>query len=103
MTPLERITAWGMGVGWGRDGEAREATVTLDKLYSLYRHTYCEHENSSSRSLPCCNGLPALARAVAEFAETDAQDGKPMRSFPEFQLALALGAGALGPLGWTAG
>ncbi len=75
--------------------------MTLDDLYTLYRHSYSTHDVPPGRSPGCCDGLPRVARAVAEFAESDAQDGKPMRSVAEFRLALAHGAGALGPLGWT--
>ncbi len=82
--------------------EARETTLTLDDLYALYRHTYWDHEIARSRSIARSSILPPVARVVAEFAESDAQNGKPIRSFSEFRLALSHGAGALGPLGWTA-
>lgn len=85
---------------WGGTDEATEATLTLDELYSLYRYTYSAHEIELDRWLEGCSGLPLLARAVAEFAGSDAEEGKPMRSVAEFRLALAHGAGALGPLGW---
>ncbi len=76
--------------------------MTLDYLYALYRHTYSAHDLELGRSLPCCDGLPRVARAIAEFAEADAHDGRPMRSVAEFRLALAHGSGALVPLGLSA-
>jgi hypothetical protein len=76
--------------------------MTLDHLYALYRHAYREFDHAGAdrgaRVLP----LPPVARAVAEFAESDAHDGRPLRSFSEFRLALSLGADALAPLGWRA-
>jgi hypothetical protein len=93
-----------MGGEWRRRGtdEATEATLTLDHLYTLYRYTYRQYDHGAGRSLAFALRLAPVARAVAELAECDAQDGKPLRSLSEFRLALAHGAGALGPLGWSA-
>ncbi len=90
------------GRWWAGTGEATEATLTLDSLYALYRRSYRDHETPGCGAPSPFSGLPRVARVVAEFAEADAQDGKPMRSFSEFRLALAHGARALVPLGWTA-
>lgn len=74
--------------------------MTLDHLYMLYRRIYHEYDHLGPRARTSL--LPPVARAVAEFAEVDAQDGRPLRSVTEFALALAQGAEALGALGWRA-
>lgn len=76
--------------------------MTLDHLYRLYLLTYHEFDHASPGSTGRAGVLPPFARAVAEFAEVDAQDGRPLRSLSEFALALAHGAEALGALGWHA-
>jgi hypothetical protein len=74
--------------------------VTLDHLYAIYRLIHREFDHACG-SDPWPATLPPLARAVADFAEKDARDGRPPRSLSEFQRALAQGAAALGPLGWS--
>jgi hypothetical protein len=76
--------------------------LTLVHLYTLYRHIYRDYDQVFERSPAIAAALPPVARAVAEFAESDARDGKPLRSFPEFERELAYGADALRPLGWSA-
>ena len=76
--------------------------MTLDHLYALYRHTYREFDHAGPGLPRALLALPAVALAVAEFAEADAQDGRPLRSLSEFRMALAHGAEALRPLGWCA-
>jgi hypothetical protein len=75
--------------------------LTLDHLYALYRFTYHEFDRTGGAGARASR-LPSVARAVAEFAEGDAQDGRPLRSLSEFRMALSHGAGALVPLGWHA-
>ena len=74
--------------------------MTLIHLYALYRHAYREFDHAvMGPVLP--SALPPVARAVAEFAEWDARDGRPLRTLTEFQRALAHGAEALALLGWN--
>ena len=75
-------------------------TLTLVHLYALYRHTYHEFDHAlQGQALP--GALPPVAHLVVEFAESDARDGRPLRTLTEFQRALAHGAEALAPLGWS--
>jgi len=76
--------------------------LTISHLYALYRHAYDEFDLLPFGTISLRSGLPLVARAVAELAESDARDGKPLRSLDEFQQALAQGAAALVPLGWIA-
>jgi len=74
--------------------------LTLIHLYALYRYAYHEFDHAiTGPVLP--PALPPVARAVAEFAESDARDGRPLRTLTEFQRALAHGAEALALLGWN--
>ncbi len=75
--------------------------MTLDHLYALYRFTYQQFDRAGGGASRASR-RPSVALAVAELAEGDAQDGRPLRSLSEFRLALSHGAGALGPLGWRA-
>ena len=87
-------TGGGNGQGTG------EATLTLIHLYALYRRTYHDFDHAlQGQALPAA--LPPVAHLVAEFAESDARDGRPLRTLTEFQRALAYGAEALALLGWN--
>jgi hypothetical protein len=76
--------------------------MTLDHLYTLYRHTYDHYHPGTARPPARAGVLPPVARVVAEFAEADALDGRPLRTLSEFRMAVRHGAGALVPLGWSA-
>ena len=75
--------------------------MTLTHLYALYRLMHQEFDHARLPGLEPTPTLPPVARAVAEFAEADARDGRSPRTFSEFERALSQGAGALEPLGWN--
>ena len=75
--------------------------MTVTHLYRLYRLIHLEFDHAHVLGLDPAATLPPVARAVAEFAEAEARDGRPPRSLIEFQRALAHGAAALEPLGWN--
>jgi hypothetical protein len=77
-------------------------TVTISQLYALYCQAYLDHDPVRGSLLPVGPGLPPVAHAVAELAETDAQDGRGLRGRAEFERSLAQGAGALVALGLRA-
>lgn len=76
--------------------------MTIAQLYALYCSAYLEHDPVRGPLLRVRPGLPPVAHAVAEFAQADAQDGRPLRSPADFERSLALGAGALVALGLRA-
>lgn len=76
--------------------------MTIAQLYALYCRAYLDHDPVHGALLGLRPGLPRVAHAVAEFAWTDAQDGRPLRSREDFAHCLALGADALVALGLRA-
>jgi hypothetical protein len=76
--------------------------VTPSDLYLLYARAYHAHDHSGATCLSRWPGISPIARAIAELAESDAEDGRPMRSRDAFALALEEGAQALRPLGLVA-
>ena len=86
----------------GEDGTGRETTVTPSDLYQLYARAYHAHDRSGATCLSRWPGIPPIARAIAELAEGDAEDGRPIRSRTAFAEALREGAAALRPLGLVA-
>jgi hypothetical protein len=78
--------------------------MLLDQqLYALYRNVYRQfarrRADDEAARLVLTSALPSAARAVAHFAELDARDATPMRTYEEFQAALAQGEGALAGVG----
>jgi len=76
--------------------------VTPSDLYQLYARAYHAHDRSGATCLSRWPGIPPIARAIAELAESDAEDGRPIRSRAAFSAALQDGLGALRPLGLVA-
>lgn len=76
--------------------------MTPSDLYQLYARAYHAHDRLGGTSLSRWPGIAPIARAIAELAEHDAEDGRPLRSRAAFALALQEGASALRPLGLVA-
>ena len=68
------------------------------ELYALYCRAYREYDRVHRSGVAADARCPPLARAILEFAELDAKDGRPLRSLAAFEAALA-GSGALEALG----
>ncbi|MGC4000150.1 MAG: hypothetical protein QM767_23035 [Anaeromyxobacter sp.] len=75
--------------------------MTSAQLHLLYLRAYDEYDPLTGPA-QASSGLSALARAVAEFAAFDAQNGIAPRTRDAFEACLAQGAGALKPLGLRA-
>jgi hypothetical protein len=71
------------------------------QLYALYRSVYRRFDEARSGLVVLTSALPPLARAVAQLAELDVHDGASMRTYLDFQRALAQGEGALAALAAT--
>jgi hypothetical protein len=76
--------------------------MTHAELYTLYRRAYQDYDRVHGSALALAPRLSAIACAIAELAEADAQDGRPLRTRTEFERCLVEGAGALAPLGLRA-
>ncbi len=68
--------------------------MTTAQLYAVYRKCYQEFDREHGASAP--RGTSRVEAIVAEFAAHDAQNGTPLRSFEQFQLAVVAGLAALG-------
>ncbi len=77
--------------------------MTPSQLYVLYCRVYQAFDRGRSGAWPL-DGRPlsAIEAAVAEFAEEDAANGRPIRTGAQFERSVAAGTGALGPLGLRA-
>jgi len=77
--------------------------MTTSALYDLYRKCYAEFDRSSGAAwLLGHDPLQPIELVIMEFAEEDAQNGRPCRTRAEFDRSVASGIEALGPLGLAA-
>ena len=76
--------------------------MTTTELYAIYCQAYADYDPSMGSAAHVLSGRSALERAIAEYAQADAENGKPLRSREAFARAVEAGLAALGPLGLRA-